>query len=223
MAAKLQQERDWMFDKAKAMMEDCLKAFGVDPFPPIVEMQGKGVSFDSEGNEAVIGIGSETDVDKVPLAEWMIAVGKAVMQQNGSGIAALRFGPEREANDTNMRVADDINYVVELAAIYQCYLQNPIEAYCTYDDAVRIDDKASLNRIAVALGLSHPRGLEAIGFDKKEHWEVFEEAEFFKGVITQKRPDLSLLVALQNAWQKQLGVNVRITVEAGELGFAEVQ
>lgn len=209
-----------MFNEAKEYMEDCLKAFGANPLPTIVETPGGGVSFRLDGGESVIAIGSGTDVDNIPLAECMIAAGKVLLRQCGSGIAALRFGPERESDETNMRVADDLNYVAELAAIYQCYLQNPVEAYCTYDDAIRIDDKASLNRIAVALGLSHPRGLEAIGFDKKEHWEVFEEADFFKGVITRRCPDLSLLVALQNAWQKQLGVPVRIRVEEGVLRFA---
>jgi hypothetical protein len=211
----------WMFDKAKTVMQDYLKAFGVDPLPPIVETPGKGVAFQPDENGTAITIGSATDVEKVPLAEWMIAAGMALMRQNGSNVAPLYFGPESEEGETNRRVADDLYYVADLAAIYQCYLRNPVEAYCIYDDAIAKNDEASLHPLAVALGLSHPRGLEAMGFDRQKHGEVFEEADFFKPVITQKRPDLSLLVALQNAWQKQLGVNVRISVEASVLRFAK--
>jgi hypothetical protein len=212
-----------MFDEAKAFMEDGLRVFGVNPVPPIVETPGEGVAFRSDANGGVIAIGSDTDIKKVPMAEWMVAVGKALLQQNGSGLAALHLGPESEEDDVNRRVADDLHYVADLAAIYQCYLHNPVEAYCSYDDAVAANDKASLHPIAVALGLSHPRGLEAMGFDKREHAEVFEEADFFKPVITQKRPDLSLIVALQNVWQKQLGVDVKITLEDGVVRFAKAQ
>jgi hypothetical protein len=212
-----------MFDEAKAFMEDGLKAFGVHPFPPIVETPGSGVAFQSDANAGVIAIGSDTDMKKVPMVDLMVAVGKALLQQNGSGLAVLHLGPESEEGDENKRVADDLRYVAELAAIYQCYLQNPVEAYCSYDDAVAANDKESLHSIAVALGLSHPRGLEALGFDKREHAELFEEADFFKPVITQKRPDLSLLVALQNVWQKQQGVNVKITLEEGVVRLAKAQ
>jgi hypothetical protein len=208
-----------MFDEAKAFIEDGLKVFGVNPFPQIIEKPGEGVAFRSDVNRGVIAIGSDTDVAKVPMAEWMVAVGKALLQQNGSGLAVLHLGPESEEGDINRRVADDLHYVADLAAIYQCYLHNPVEAYCSYDDAVAANDKSSLHPIAVALGLSHPRGLETMGFDKREHAEVFEEADFFKPVITQKRPDLSLLVALQNVWQKQLDVNVKITLEDGVVRF----
>ena len=204
-----------MFEKARNYLEEGLKVFGVHPFPEIVETKGMHVSFREEDGVAVIALGSGADVDKVPMVEWLIVIGKALLRQGNSDLALLRFGPEREEDDTNRRVAEDINYIADLAAIYQCYLQNPVEVYCTYDDAIRLDDQESLNRMAVALGLSHPRGLEAIGFDRKEHWEVFEEADFFKGVITRKRPDLSLLVALQNAWQKHLDIPVKISVEAG--------
>jgi hypothetical protein len=213
---------EWvMSEKAKNYLEEGLKVFGVHPFPKIVETAGAGVAFRMEGDEVLIDLGSDADIDKIPMVDWLIVIGKTLLRQNSSDIAQLRFGPEYETNDTNRRVADDINYIADLAAIYQCYLQNPVEAYCTYDDAIRLDDKTSLNRMAVALGLSHPRGLESIGFDKKEHWEVFEEAEFFKGVITQKRPDLSLLIALQNAWQKHLEVPVKISVEEGVLRLAK--
>lgn len=211
-----------MFKDAKSYMEDCLKAFGVHPLPSIVETPEKGVVFESNGIENVIFIGSDTDVYKVPLAEWLVAAGKALLEQNGSNLATLQFGAESEADSANMRVADDCYYISDLAAIYQCYLQNPVEAYCTYDDALEMNDEASLHPIAVALGLSHPRGLESMGFDRQTHAEVFEEAEFFKGVVTQKRPDLSLLVALQNAWQKQRGVHVKIVVEEGMLRFVKV-
>jgi hypothetical protein len=212
-----------MFDEAKAFMEDVLKAFGVHPFPVIKQVSGAGVAFQSGVNGSVIAVGSDTDVKKVPRAEWMVAVGKVLLQQNGSGIAGLQFGPESEESDAAKRVADDFHYVAELAAIYQCYLHNPVEAYCSYDDAVAANDKASLHSIAVALGLSHPRGLEALGFDRHDHAEVFEEADFFKPVITQKRPDLSLLVALQNVWQKQLGSNIKIALEDGVVRFAKAQ
>lgn len=212
-----------MFDEARAFMQDILKAFGVHPFPAIKQVPGTGVAFQPGVNGGVIAIGSDTDVAKVLRVEWMVAVGKALLQQCGSRLAGLHLGLESEEGDAAGRVADDLHYVADLAAIYQCYLQNPVEAYCSYDDAVAADDKESLHPIAVALGLSHPRGLEAMGFDKHEHKEVFEEADFFKAVITQKRPDLSLLVALQNVWQKQRGVNVKITLEDGVVRLSKAQ
>ena len=211
-----------MFTKAKTMMEDHLKAFGVDPFPPIVEVEGKGISFLTNSAGTGIGIGKNSIVEEVPLVEWMVATGTALLQQAGSDVAAVVFGHEVDTNDDAAHVADDLQYILDLAAIYQCYLQNPVEAYCIYDDAIELHDEASLHPIAAALGLSHPRGLEALGFDKKEHKAVFEETDFFKSVITHKRPDLSLLIALQNAWQKQRGVNVKIRNDAGLLRFSNV-
>ena len=210
-----------MFDKAKAFMEDHLKAFGVTYLPPIIETEGKGVFTEPDGDGIAIAVGRDTVIEKLPVAEWMVAAGRVLLLQCRSDIALLHFGPESEKNDTTMRVADDLYYITDLAAIYQCYLQNPVEAYCIYDDAIELGDEASLHPIAVALGLSHPRGLEAMGFDKKQHKEIFEEADFFKSVITQNRPDLSLLVALQNAWQKQKGVDVKIRIERGVLRFTE--
>jgi len=210
-----------MFQKAKKIMEDHLKAFGVNPAPPIEEAEGKGVSLQPDAYGVVILIGRETVVEELPLAEWMIATGNALLYQSGSDIAPLYFGPESEATEANARVTDDIYYIADMAAIYQCYLQNPVEAYCIYDDAIELKDETSLHPIAVALGLSHPRGLEAMGFEKDRHAEVFEEADFFKSVITQKRPDLSLLVALQNAWQKHKGTDIKITVQNGILRLSK--
>ncbi|WP_345970731.1 hypothetical protein WCX72_02665 [Sulfurimonas sp. HSL1-6] len=208
-----------MFEKAKAFMLDHLKAFGVDPLPPVIETRGKGVSLLQNEEGSVIVIGSATDTETLPLVEWMVATGKALLQQQGSDIVPLLLGNESENNKELLRIADDLFYIIDLAAIYQCYLQNPVEAYCIYDDAIELKDEESLHPIAVALGLSHPRGLEAMGFDKKEHAVVVEEAEFFKPVVIQKRPDLSLLIALQNAWQKQKGSDFRLRVEGQVLRF----
>ena len=210
-----------MFEDAKTVMEDYLRAFMVNPIPPIVEIAGRGVGFRSDGKENVIVIGSETDIKTVPFVEWMVTVGKALLQQCGSDIAVLRLGEESEEGELNLRVADDLHYVADLAAIYQCYLQNPVEAFCIYDEAVALKDETSLHPIAVALGLSHPRGLESMGFDKHVHPEVFEEADFFKGVVTRKRPDLSLLLRLQNVWQKERGVPVELTLEEGAVRFSK--
>ena len=210
-----------MFYKAKTIVEDHLKAFGAGPFPPIVEVPGKGVFFQPGEYGPEIAIGKETVVEEVPLAEWLIVAGNALLHQAGSDIAPLYLGPESEADDTNMRITDDLFYAIDLAAIYQCYLQNPVEVYCIYDDAIEMGDEESLHPLALALGLSHPRGIEAMGFNKRDHAEVFEEADFFKPIITQKRPDLSLLVALQNAWQKQKGVGVKLKTEAGFLRFVK--
>lgn len=209
-----------MFAKAKTFMEEHLKAFGVTDVPPIVETSGEAIAFRSGGDGVVIAIGSHTDIDALPMAEWLIVSGKALLHQNGSDIALLHLAPESEANEANMRAADDLHYVADLAAIYQCYLQNPVEAYCIYDDAIELNDEASLHPIAVALGLSHPRGLEAMGFDRRVHAELFAEADFFKALITRKHPDLSLLVALQSAWQKQQGSELRLSVEEGIVRFA---
>jgi hypothetical protein len=210
-----------MFDKAKAFMEDHLKAFGVTHIPPIIETEGKGVFTEPDGDGIAIAVGRDTVIEKLPVVEWMVAAGRTLLLQSGSDAAVLHFGPESETNETVMRVADDLYYITDLAAIYQCYLKNPVEAYCIYDDAIELKDDTSLHPIAVALGLSHPRGLESMGFDKKQHEAVFEEADFFKSVITQKRPDLSLLVALQNAWQKQKGVEVKVRIDQGILRFTE--
>ena len=210
-----------MFDKAKTMMEDHLKAFGIDPFPPIVKIAGDTISYLPDRNGPAIAVGSRTDIHKLPLVDWMVVTGQALLHQNGSDVAPLYLGPESERDDEIMRVADDLYYIVDLIAVYQCYLQNPVEAYCIYDDAIELHDEASLHPIAAALGLSHPRGLEAMGFDRHTHQEVFEEADFFKPVITQKRPDLSLLVSLQNAWQKHRGIPIRIINEAGVLRFTK--
>jgi len=210
-----------MFHKAKTIMEDHLRAFGVNPFPRIEEADGKGVSLQPDAFGVVILIGKETVIDELPIAEWMIAAGNALLYQSGSSIAPLYFGPESEASEQNARVTDDLYYIADLAAIYQCYLQNPVEAYCIYDDAIELKDETSMHSIAVALGLSHPRGLEALGFEKNRHADVFEEADFFKSLITQKRPDLSLLVALQNAWQKHKGVDIKITAQAGVLRLSK--
>ena len=212
-----------MFEKAKTFMEDHLKAFGVNGFPPVDSMPGQGVSFLSNGLEIMIVIGRDTAIDKVPVVDWMIVAGKVLLHQSGSDIAPLYIGPENKNDETALQVADDLYYIVDLAAIYQCYLQNPVEAYCIYDDAIELKDDTSLHPLSVALGLTHPRGLAVMGFDKKEHQEIFEEADFFKPVITQIRPDLSLLIALQNAWQKQKGVDIRITVNEGVLRFNKAQ
>ena len=212
-----------MFDKAKTMMEDHLKVFGVNPFPPIVKTAGDTISYQPDRDGAVIAVGSKTDIHKLPLVDWMVVTGLALLHQNGSDLSPLFLGSESERDDNFMRVADDLFYILDLIAIYQCYLQNPVEAYCIYDDAIELHDEASLHPIAVALGLSHPRGLESMGFDRQTHQAVLEEADFFKSVITQKRPDRSLLVALENAWQKQKGAGVRITVEADMLRFTKVQ
>lgn len=210
-----------MYEKAKTFMEDHFKAFGIKPFPLIVEMPGEGVSFQDGADGPFIAVGRETDIEKLPVAEWMVASGGALLHQVGSDIAPLSIGHESESSDDFARAADDLYFIADLAAIYQCYLQNPVEAFCIYDDAIELGDETSLHPIAVALGLTHPRGLEAMGFDKKKHPEVFEEADFFRPLITQKRPDLSLLVSLQNAWQKQRNVNVRISVENGILRFSK--
>lgn len=209
-----------MFDKAKTFMEEHLKAFGVRALPPIESMPGQGVSLIVSAEEIMIVIGKNTDIEKLPVADWMVVAGKALLHQNGSDLAALFFAPECNNGEANLKLVDDLNYIADLAAIYQCYLQNPVEAYCIYDDAIELKDDHSLHLIAVALGLSHPRGLEVMGFDKKEHEEVFEESDFFKAVITQKRPDLSLLVSLHNAWQKQLGSGISITREEGIIRFS---
>lgn len=211
-----------MFEKAKAFMLDHLKAFGVDPLPPVIETRGKGVSLLQNEKESIIFIGSSTDTETLPLVEWMVATGKALLHQQGSDIVPLILGAESNNNEQLLRVADDLFYIIDLAAIYQCYLQNPLEAYCIYDDAIELKDEESLHPIAVALGISHPRGLAAMGFDKKEHAPVFEEAEFFKPVITQKRPDLSLLIALQNAWQKQKESPIRLSVKGQMIRFMSV-
>ncbi len=209
-----------MFEKTAKYMEECLKAYGVHPLPPIVETEGEHVAYEFGGFENVIYIGRAADVYKVPLSEWLVAAGKALLQQRGSDLAVLHFGSEWESDESFMRVADDLDYVAALAAIYQCYLYNPVETYCVYDDALEAGDESSLHAIAVALGLSHPRGLEALGFDPLKQAEIFEEAEFFKGVVTQKRPDLSLLAALQNAWQKHRGSGVNIRLEEGVVKFS---
>jgi len=208
-----------MFDKARSMMEDYLNAFGVDRFPPIIETEGKGVSFQPDPEGPAILIGRETVVDSVPLAEWLVTTGNTLLYQIGSDIAPLFLGSESEEGERNMRVADDLYYIADLAAIYQCYLQNPVETYCIYDDAIELKDEASLHPIAVALGLSHPKGLVSMGFNTLDHEAVFEEAEFFRPVITQKRPDLSLLVSLMNAWQKQKKVDIKISNKMGILMF----
>lgn len=210
-----------MFEQAKAVMEDYLKAFMVNPLPPIVEAPGSGVAFRPEGEHNVIAVGVDTEFKSVPFVDWMVAVGKALLQQFGSDMAVLHFGPESEADDACRRMAEDLHYVADLAAIYQCYLQNPVEAYCIYDEAVVQKDEPSLHPIAVALGLSHPRGLESMGFDRRAHAEVFEEAEFFKAVVTRKRPDLSLLVGLQNVWQKQVRSGVTLALEGGVVRFSK--
>ena len=210
-----------MIEDAKAVMEDYLRAFMVNPLPPIVDMPGSGVVFRSEGDHNVIAVGVETEVKAVPFVDWMVVVGKALLQQCGSDIAVLNFGPESKADDATRRAAEDLHYVAELAAIYQCYLQNPVEAFCIYDEAVVRKDEPSLHPIAVALGLSHPRGLESMGFDRHAHAEVFEEAEFFKAVVTRKRPDLSLLVRLQNVWQKQVRSGVTLALEEGVVRFSK--
>ena len=212
-----------MFDKARTFMLDHLKAFGVPVFPPIVETARKGVAFGPAAEGIAIMIGKETVIEKLPVAEWLIATGYALLHAQGSDIAPIYFGLKSEADDTSVRVADDIRYIADLAALYQCYLQNPVEVYCIYDDAIELKDEASLQPMAVALGLTHPRGLEAMGYDKQKHADIFEEADFFKPVITQKRPDLSLLVALHNAWQKQNGTAVRIRNEAGTLRFFKAE
>ena len=209
-----------MFQKAKAIMEDHLKAFGAEPVIPIREVTGKGVFFQAAAQGPEIAIGADTVIEEVPLAEWLIATGNVLLLQSGSSIAPLYLGPDSESNDTTTRITDDLFYVIDLTAIYQCYLQNPVEVYCIYDDAVELGDEESLHPLAVSLGLSHPRGIEAMGFDKRIHSDVFEEAEFFKPVITQKRPDLSLLVALENAWLKQKGTAIRLSVVAGILRFS---
>jgi hypothetical protein len=203
-----------MFQKAKTLMHEHLQAFGVEPLPPILETDGKGLSLQVDASGVQVLIGRETVVEELPLVEWMVAAGNALLYRGRSSITPLYFGPESEDEDF-IRVTEDIYYITDLAAIYQCYLQNPVEAYCIYDNAIELSDEESLHPIAVALGLSHPRGLEAVGFDKSEHADVFEEADFFKSVVTQKRPDLSLLVALQNAWQKQQGRDIKISVNAG--------
>jgi hypothetical protein len=210
-----------MFHKAKAVVEDHLKAFGVSAFPPFTEVPGKGVFFHPGEYGPVIAVGKETVIDDVPLAEWLVIAGNALLHQGGSDITPLHLGPESEADEDNMRTADDLFYIVDLAAIYQCYLTNPVEVYCIYDEAIELGDEASLHPLAVALGLPHPRGLESMGFEPKKHQDVFEEADFFKPVITQKRPDLSLLIALGNAWQKHKGTAIKITLEQGVLRFSK--
>jgi hypothetical protein len=212
-----------MFNKAKVFMEDHLKAFGVTQSPTIVEATGEGVTFVSGTDGSALVIGSDTVIETLPLAEWLIATGQALLYQNGSDISALFLDSESDRDDLYLRVADDLRYIADLAAIYQCYLQNPVETYCIYDEAIEINDETSLHPIAVALGLSHPRGLAAMGFDENEHQDVFEEADFFRSVVTQKRPDLSLLVALQNAWQKHKGVKVKIAIGTGVLTFAKIE
>lgn len=195
-------------------MQDHLKAFGVEPLPPVVETSGKGLSLQVDISGVKILVGRETVVEELPLVEWLVAAGNVLLFRGRSSLTPLYFGPESE-EEAFIRVTEDIYYVADLAAIYQCFLQNPVEAYCIYDNAIELNDEESLHPIAVALGLSHPRGLEALGFSKSEHAEVFEEADFFKSVVTQKRPDLSLLVSLQNAWQKQQGRDIKIAVSAG--------
>lgn len=212
-----------MFDKASRFMQDHLKAFGVPAFAPIVETSGNGVAFGPSAEGVAIMVGKETVIEKLPVAEWLIATGYALLYAQGSDIATIRFGPESEVDETSARAADDIRYITDLAALYQCYLQNPVEVYCIYDDAIEMKDDASLQPMAVTLGLTHPRGLEAMGYDRQKHADVFEEADFFKPVITQKRPDLSLLVALHNAWQKQNGTAVHIRNEAGTLHFFKAE
>ena len=211
-----------MFQKMKTVMEDHLKAFGVNPLPLIVETDGKEVTLQTDAYGIVLLIGREASVDELPLAEWMVTTGNVLLYQNGSDLVPLYFGSESDEDAVNARVTDDLYYIADMAAIYQCYLQNPVEAYCIYDEAIEIGDESSLHPIAVALGLSHPRGLEAMGFEQDKHAEVFEEAEFFKSVITQKRPDLSLLVALQNAWQKHRGVARKITVRDGLIKLQKI-
>jgi len=209
-----------MFEKAKSFMEDHLKAFGVDPLPPILEVTGKGMAFRLERVGGVIIIGRDADIMRMPMAEWLVVIGSALLHQAGSDLATLHFGPEADRDDTYKQLADDFFYIADLASIYQCYLQNPLEAYCIYDEAIERKDEGSLHSIAVALGLSHPRGLASMGFEKTEHADIFEEADFFKPVITQKRPDLALLIALQNAWQKQKGTGIKITKEGKVVRFS---
>ena len=206
-----------MFEKAQTFMLDHLKAFGVDPLPPIVESRGKGVSFLHNEEQSIVIIGNATEIETTPLVEWMVVTGKLLLLQQRSDIVPLLVDSNCEKEEALMQAADDFFFIADLAALYQCYLQNPVEAYCIYDEAIELKDEASLNPIAVALGLSHPRGLEAIGFIKEEHAEIFEEADFFKPLITQKRPDLSLLVSLQNAWQKYKGSAVSFKAENGRL------
>lgn len=204
-----------MFDNAKALMEDYLKAFGIDRFPAIVPMPGSGVSLESDGRAYAIVIGTETDVEKVPVADWVIVTGNLLLHSAGSDVTPLLLGPEFEKNEQSRRTAEDLQYIIDLSAIYQCYLQNPVETYCVYDDAVALKDEASLHPLAVALGLSHPRGLASMGFDPDEHRPLFEETAFFKHVITNKRPDLALLVALQNVWQKQHNSSISLKLDNG--------
>jgi hypothetical protein len=211
-----------MMEKAKKYMEDCLKAFGVHPLPPIVEGEGDRVAYLPSEIENVIFIGRHADLYKVPLSDWLIAAGKALLHQRGSDMAVLEFGYEWEGDEQFSRVADDVDYVMALAAIYQCYLQNPVEVYCTYDDAVAGGDEGSMHNIAVALGLSHPRGLQALGFDPHAQAAIFEEADFFRGVVTRDRPDLSLLIALQNAWQKHRNSGIRLELQERRLRFSRI-
>lgn len=211
-----------MFEKAKTFMEDHLKAFGVQRDIAIVQMPGSGVSFLSNKDEVAIVLGTETDIETVPVSEWLVVTGKVLMHQMHSDIVPLILAPQSKEDDASLRAAEDLHYVVDLAAIYQCYLQNPVEAYCIYDEAIELNDEASLHPMAVALGLSHPRGLESMGFKRDEHASVFEESDFFKPVIIQKRPDLSLLISLQNAWQKHQGTGVKIVAEEGMLRFEKV-
>ncbi|MHC3993767.1 hypothetical protein ACXWTF_03000 [Thiomicrolovo sp. ZZH C-3] len=210
-----------MFEKTKAFMEDHLKAFGVDPLPPIIDVTGKGLAFRQERVGPVIIIGRDAEIDTLPMAEWLVVIGSALLHQAGSDIASLNFGPEADRGEAYKQLTDDIFYIADLASIYQCYLQNPLETYCIYDEAIERKDEASLHPIAVALGLSHPRGLVSMGFEKDTHAEIFEEAEFFKPLITQKRPDLALLVALHNAWQKQKGTGITITKEGKVIHFSQ--
>lgn len=211
-----------MFDKSKMFMQDHLKAFGVVAALPIIETEGNNVTCRMVDGAQSILIGTETVVEETPVIEWMIATGYALLQQQRSELAEMVFAAECESNNAFSAAADDVGYIADLAALYQCYLQNPVEAYCIYDDAIELNDEASLHPIAVALGLSHPRGPEAMGFDKHEHASVLAEAEFFKPVITQKHPDLSLLIALQNAWQKHKDTAVKLSLEAGTVHFSEV-
>lgn len=203
------------FENAKALMEDYLKAFGIDRICNITPVPGSGVSLEPLNTACVILIGTQTDAEKVPVADWLTITGNLLLRNASSDVTPLLLGPEFEKTEPGRRTAEDLQYIIDLSALYQCYLHNPVETYCVYDDVMALKDKESLHPIAVALGLSHPRGLASMGFDPDEHRPLFEEITFFGHVITQKRPDLTLLVALQNAWQKQKNSGIALKLEDG--------
>ncbi len=205
-----------MFDESKAVMQDILKAFGIDD-AAIISSEGDRVYFEPSLSEPAIVIGEAADSKKVPVAEWLIAAGYMLMKRQDNPFATFAFDLDRGLRQQAKVQLEDFHYIADLTALHQCYLRNPVEAYCSYDEAAARNDEASLHPLAVALSLSHPMGLEVMGFDKHTHRELFEEMEFFAPVITQKRPDLSLLIALQNAWQKQRGSAFKIVKEGKRL------